>query len=240
MMHVKRMKKTGYRSCPKILSIKDFTLIELLVVIAIIAILMSMLLPVLQKTMESGRRISCASNLKQLGLSIAMYKNDYNGYYLPGQTSGGSYDNVNWSTHLFNGKYAPRQQGLFKCPSDPLKKYSFDLSYFYNYTTSTTRWETNKIGLHERYAPFRIRKDSDINKPTAVVLLVEGDFNVGTSYEAVATSTGEAVGTQFPGTVSTSPPNIRLRHDRGGNFLFCDGHINNLKLPLPLTLFTVK
>src|SRR5688572_33188517 len=53
-----------------------FTMIELLVVIAIIAILAAILFPVFAQARENARRTSCASNLKQLSLSMFMYAQD--------------------------------------------------------------------------------------------------------------------------------------------------------------------
>jgi len=60
-----------------------FSLIELLVVISIIAVLIAMLLPALSAAREAGKRVKCASNLKQFNIGTMAYATDHHGVYLP-------------------------------------------------------------------------------------------------------------------------------------------------------------
>jgi prepilin-type N-terminal cleavage/methylation domain-containing protein/prepilin-type processing-associated H-X9-DG protein len=67
---------------------RGFTLIELLVVIAIIALLLSILMPALERVRKQARAVICLANLKQWGLMFDMYCDDNNGYFFTGEING--------------------------------------------------------------------------------------------------------------------------------------------------------
>jgi prepilin-type N-terminal cleavage/methylation domain-containing protein/prepilin-type processing-associated H-X9-DG protein len=96
---------------------QGFTLIELLVVIAIIAILAAILFPVFGAVRENARRASCASNLKQLGLALTQYTQDYDEALPMGSCAGRANQGYGdgWA-----GRVYPfvKSTAAFACPDD--------------------------------------------------------------------------------------------------------------------------
>ncbi len=100
-------------------TVKAFTLIELLVVIAIIAILAAILFPVFGRARENARRSSCQSNLKQIGLGMMLYTQDFDERYPVGimanPNSGTRYWGSGWAGQAY--PYIKSTQ-VYVCPND--------------------------------------------------------------------------------------------------------------------------
>lgn len=116
---------------------RAFTLIELLVVIAIIALLAAILFPVFGRARENARRSSCQSNLKQIGLGLAQYSQDFD-ERLP------ICPTINLTTTYIGGWAAQlnpyiKSSQVFKCPSDTMPLYPgySIMSYAFNTNVAT-------------------------------------------------------------------------------------------------------
>ena len=97
-----------------------FTLIELLVVIAIIAILAAILFPVFAQARAKARQTACQSNIRQMGLAVTMYQQDWDEDFPTAATLLPDFSFLNW--HDFVDPYVKNKQ-IWSCPSAtiPLK-----------------------------------------------------------------------------------------------------------------------
>ena len=147
---------------------RGFTLIELLVVIAIIAVLAAILFPVFARARENGRRSTCLSNLKQIGLGFMQYTQDYDEAY---PLSSFPAHNISWTV---SAQPYMKSVQLFRCPSDNGTRWSTPAAppadNYYTTSYSMTAWisGTQKYGkLSAMQAPSKVIILADANTDSA-------------------------------------------------------------------------
>ena len=221
-----------------------FTLIELLVVIAIIAILAAILFPVFAKAREKARQISCASNMKQLGLGFTQYTQDNDESY-PCRISGtGGGDS--WASSIY--PYV-KSIALYKCPDDAFSNFNaadpYTDSYMLNRSTETTTAGNGDVG----------RSISVFNAPASTVLLCEitnarfnptiindgnsqtswglpggtGAYGGNTTFNFSSGPMGGLTYTTGTSVGNLDPASPTGRHTDGSEYLLADGHVKYLK-----------
>ena len=214
-----------------------FTLIELLVVIAIIAILAAILFPVFARARENARRTSCSSNLKQIGLGIMQYVQDYDETYPlyevgPNEATDAPYldaNNVSVDWALTTQPYMKSMQ-ILACPSD-----SYSLTFnLPGYGNNVKRSYAMANYLRVANGDRRGRNIASLNQPSLTIFAGErrgcGDTaNVRSWYKCgIFDRTGVAASTSGA-ELLYSPAGAEAVHLTTSNYLYTDGHVKALR-----------
>ncbi len=210
-----------------------FTLIELLVVVAIIAILASMLLPALGKARARSKQAICSNNLKQIGMSVALYSDEQDGR-IPGwvQSSANTGMAQRWVSvlipHIGSGLY-------WVCPSAPENGLGQNIAILKertdpndaNFQSSLTAVQT--IGINVYSYPnndgfaYAHQRQSDVQRADILVYAGDCTGNYPAAYNPHNPNLQRLV---YPAVWPMQGSSFYPQHQGRINLLFADSHVS--------------
>lgn len=226
--------------------LQAFTLIELLVVIAIIAILAAMLLPALSKAKQKAKQTGCINNLRQIGIALVMYADDFKQYPSCYRTANSTYV---WQPRILS--LMGNNRAAFSCPAARPES-AWDPTLNPTITTvigedgnidkfgikNTTRFSLgyNDWGLRNAVDPTLGMggdvgttpiKDSAVRSPANMIAV--GDVRSDAATLNFNANLDPVIGDAADNDATTHDQCPCNRHNYRTDLLFCDGHVESPK-----------